>query len=100
LSSIVITPRARRDITSIWRYIAENSIRHADLVEDAIVRTCLSLGQMTEIGHVRPDLTNRKILFVAVQDYDRYTVAYSAATDVVRILRVLHGARDVPRLFR
>jgi plasmid stabilization system protein ParE len=100
LSVPFITPAARRDIRSIWRYIAQDSVRHADLVEEAILTTCYSTAELPGIGHQRPDLTERKILFVPVRNYERYVIAYAAESAPLRILRVLHGARDVPRLFR
>jgi plasmid stabilization system protein ParE len=100
LSVPFVTAAARRDIKSIWRYIAKDSIRHADLVEKAIVATCYSTADMPEVGHKRVDLTHRNILFVNVHGYERYTIAYVAGSQPLRILRVLHGARDVPPLFR
>lgn len=99
LSTPLITPSARRDIKSIWRYIAQDSVRHADLVAEAILATCHATAEMPRIGHARPDLTQRKILFVPVRDYELYVIAYAAESEPLRILRVLHGARDVPRLF-
>ena len=100
LSSLFVTAVARRDIKSIWRYIAKDSVRHADLVEKAIIATCYSAADMPQIGHKRDDLTHRNMLFVTVHDYERYTVAYVPGPKPLRIVRVLHGARDVPKLFR
>ena len=100
LSVPFITPSARRDIKSIWRYIAQDSVHYADLVADAILATCYATAELPEIGHARPDLTQRNILFVPVRNYERYVIAYAAESEPLRILRVLHGARDVPRLFR
>ena len=95
-----ITPAATRNIRSIWRYIARDSVHHADLVEEAILATCQSVADDPGMGHVRPDLTGRNILFFPVNGYKRYVVAYVPGSNPLRILRVLHGARDVPKLFR
>ena len=95
-----ITPTARRDIRAIWRYIAEDSVHYADRVAEAILATCYMTAELPGIGHARPDLARRDVLFVPVKGYERYVVAYAAQSEPVRILRVLHGARDVPRLFR
>ena len=100
MSVPVITPTARRDIRAICRYIAEDSVHYADRVAEAILATCQMTAELPGIGHARPDLTHRDILFVPVRGYERYVIAYAAHSEPVRILRVLHGARDVPRLFR
>jgi plasmid stabilization system protein ParE len=100
LSVPLVTPTARQDIRSIWRYIARDSVKHADLVEEAIFATCYSAANLPGIGHARPDLTSRNILFVPVSGYERYSIAYLVGSDPLRILRVVHGARDMPRLFR
>ncbi len=100
MSAPLITPVARRDIASIWLYIARDSVRHADLVEEAIVATCFSVADTPGLGHRRPEVRNTKVLFLAVQGYERYSIAYLAGTEPLRIVRVVHGARDVPRLFR
>jgi plasmid stabilization system protein ParE len=71
---VVITRSARRDITSIWRFIARDSVRHADLVEDAIVATCYSVASLPVVGHRRTDLTRRDILFAPVHGYDKYQI--------------------------
>lgn len=100
LSVPVITPTARRDIKAIWRFIAEDSVRYADRVAEAIFATCYMTAELPGIGHTRSDLTHRDVLFVPVRGYERYLIAYAAQSEPVRILRVVHGARDVPRLFR
>jgi plasmid stabilization system protein ParE len=100
LSVPFVTPTARRDIRSIWRYIARDSVTHADLVEEAIFAACYSAASLPGIGHMRPDLTSRNILFVPVSGYERYSIAYLAGSEPLRILRVLHGARDVAKLLR
>jgi plasmid stabilization system protein ParE len=33
-------------------------------------------------------------------DYERYCIAYLADSQPLSVLRIVHGARDVPRLFR
>jgi plasmid stabilization system protein ParE len=100
ISVPVITPAARRDIKSIWRYIADDSVLYANRVSEAILATCYLTAELPGIGHARPDVKHRNVLFVPVGGYERYVVAYDLRGETVRILRVLHGARNVPRLFR
>jgi plasmid stabilization system protein ParE len=72
LSVPVITPTARRDIRAIYRYIAEDSVHYAHRVAEAILATCQMTAELPGIGHARPDLTHRDILFVPVTGYERY----------------------------
>ncbi len=95
-----VTPTARRDIRDIWRYIAQDSSRHADLVEDAIIAACFAAADMPQLGHRRQGIRNPNVLFLAVSGYERYSIACLADSQPLRILGVVHGARDVPKLFR
>ena len=47
-------------------------------------------------GHKRPDLTSRDVLFFSVY---QYMIVYRRA-ELVEIVAVLHGKRDVSRLLR
>jgi plasmid stabilization system protein ParE len=100
LSIYVLTPTARRDLKSIWQYIAKDSLRYANLVEDAILETCRSATKVPALGHRRAEIEDPRVLFLAVSGYERYSIAYLANSEPLRVLRVVHGARDVPRLFR
>ena len=52
------------------------------------------------IGTVRPDLTpNAAYRFVVLPGY-RYLIAYNAGRNPPRIVRIVHGARDLPRLLQ
>jgi antitoxin ParD1/3/4/toxin ParE1/3/4 len=55
------------------------------------------LADNPEIGHLREDLTDRPVKFWSVFSY---LVAYDPARDPLRIVAVVHGARDVERLLR
>jgi plasmid stabilization system protein ParE len=95
-----ITPTARRDIKAIWRYIARDSVYHAGKVAESIVETCYAAAEFPRIGHTRPDVTRRDVLFVPVRDYERYVIAYAAGSGAMTVLRVVHGARNLRKLFR
>ena len=47
-------------------------------------------------GHTRPDLNSRDVLFFSVY---QYMIVYRR-TEVVEIVAVLHGKRDLKRLLR
>jgi plasmid stabilization system protein ParE len=78
VSAYVLTASARRDLKSIWRYIGKDSLRYADLVEDAVLGTCRSAAKSPFLGHRRQEMQNPNILFLAVKGYELYSIAYLA----------------------
>jgi len=50
----------------------------------------------TNAGRLRPDLTPRPLRFWAVRHYPNYLVVYDSETKPLQIIRILHGARDLP----
>jgi len=100
LNHFQLAPAAWRDLDSIWHYIAGDSVRHADLVEQAIFATCHAAARNPELGHRRVDIRNHEMQFLVIAGYERYSIAYIAGSKPLRIVLVVHGARDVPRLFR
>ena len=86
---------AARDIHDIWSYIAEDSIHSARRVRLLILGACQKLAVHPGMGHPRTDLTNKPVLFWPVGSY---LIIYNPTPRPVEIIRVVHGARDVPRL--
>ena len=90
------TNRAESDIDDIWLWIAEDSIAAAEEFTDRVEAAENRLARYPEIGQARPDLA------AGVRHWPiaPYPILYRAQDDGVLILRVVHGARDLPRLFR
>jgi plasmid stabilization system protein ParE len=57
----------------------------------------LDLLEAPNLGHRRPDLTSRNVLFYRVHSY---LIIYRPNKKPLHILRVLHGARDVETLLK
>jgi toxin ParE1/3/4 len=91
-----LSQKARRDLVEIWSYIAPDSEEAADRFTDLVVGSFKLLGQNPYLGRSRDDLRPGFRSFVVGQ----YVVIYRVAEPGVRILHVLHGKRDFPRLFR
>ncbi len=100
VSSYFLTPEASRDLESIWQFVAQNSVHHADLLEEAIYATCRSAAAMDGMGHRRRDVDKPMMLFLGVRGYKRYSIAYVSGTSPLRVVRVIHGSRNVLKLFR
>jgi toxin ParE1/3/4 len=98
MAKITRSRRAKADVLSIGRRIAEQSqsraiaYRFLDKIDQKIkflARHCLA-------GEARPDLAAN----VRVFSVGNYVIFYRPADDGSEVLRVLHGARDIPRVFR
>jgi plasmid stabilization system protein ParE len=90
-----LSPEAARDVREIWGYIAEDSIEAARRVRLQIFGACQRLAVNPRIEHRREDLTDKSVLFWPVGSY---VIIYNPARKPVEIVRVVHGARDVPSL--
>jgi plasmid stabilization system protein ParE len=89
-----LSPEAAQDIREIWAYIAADNIKAARRVRLQIFDACQRVAGNPGIGHSREDLTDKPVLFWPTGSY---LIVY-AARKPVEIVRVLHGARDIPSL--
>jgi toxin ParE1/3/4 len=97
MSRIRVTRRARADLDEIWSYIATNgSAESANRFIDSLIDRLLLIVASPEMGRMREELQPGMRSFVI----DPYVVYYRQIPSGVVILRVLHGARDIERLFR
>jgi toxin ParE1/3/4 len=89
------TSRAHLDLVEIALRIAEENPTAADRWLDSIQEKCRTLAQMPDLGRPRPVLApNLRGLTVG-----NYIIFYRPATEGIQVIRVLHGARDIPSLF-
>jgi len=93
--SLTISPEAEQDLLDIWLYIAEDNPVNADRFLDRLEGQALKLAEFTEIGIDRPDLAPDLKSF----PLDRYVLYYRANTGGIELVRVLHGSRDINRVF-
>jgi len=81
-------------------WIARDNPVAAQGLLDAVLNAAERIGQYPQIGAHRPDLTaSARYRFVVLTGYP-YLIAYAVDRDPPVIVRVLHGARDLPRLLR
>lgn len=93
--SIIFSAIAEADLDEIISYIAKDDVELAFRVADQIRLRCRRLSEYPESGDPVQELSDRGIrrLF-----YGNYVVYFRTVDDVVRILRVVHGARDISHL--
>jgi toxin ParE1/3/4 len=93
----VFAAAARADLREAVAWIARDNPAAARGLRDAAVRAAERIGANPFIGATRPRLGADRFRFLLLTGYS-YVVVYTADTDPPRVLRVLHTARDLPRI--
>ena len=91
------TRQALQDLDEIWDYIGRESPAAADRVVRAIESTAHKLADAPLIGQPWPEWAPGLRSFCALP-YP-YVLFYRPLDDGIRLMRILHGARDFPHLF-
>ena len=91
---VVFSQSAIRDLQIIGDYIARDSRKHAARFVADISKRCYKLADAPESAAKRDDI----MFDVRLVPFGNYLIFYRY-TDHVRILRVVHGARDLDAVF-
>jgi len=82
-------------VNSIWEFISDVAGEPvADRLVAKIHDDCRMLARLPGVGHVRPDLTRRQMLFWTS---GRYHIIYHPETVPLEIERIIDSARDVKK---
>ena len=95
MNRFVLTPTADQDLNEIWDYIASDNIEAADRVINALEAAFRRLADRPKLGHYREDLADKRHRFDSVYSY---LIVYRWEERPLQIIRVIHGARDLPSL--
>jgi len=93
--AIVLTPSANTDLLEIWEFIAADNPNQADAFIGLIDATFQNLSRQAGLGRMRDELAPGLRSFPV----GRYLIFYLLDSGCLRIVRVLHGARDIDALF-
>lgn len=85
------SPAADTDLVEIASFIARDNIPRAATFIDELEAACTRLVDFPHSGVARSDLRAD----LRSKPYGSYVIFYSVLVEVVRIERILHGARDV-----
>lgn len=95
---VVFRPIANDDLDSLRRYLTEEAgLAVAEDYLDRLEAACLELGTLADRGAPRDDLRPGLRMLVVER---RILILYRVATREVRIVRILHGSRDLVRAVR
>ncbi len=95
MKRFTLSPQAAEDIHEAWGYIGRDNLDAAQRVRLRILEACRAIAQNPSVGHRRTDLTDKPVLF---WPSNPYLIIYNPARKPVEIVRVVHGARDIPGL--
>lgn len=93
----VFSPAARRDLLDAIRWITKDNPRAANALRDTIVEAAERIGKHPNLGKAVTDLAAPPVRFLALTGFP-YVVVYDCDTRPPLILRLLHGARDLPEI--
>ena len=87
-----LSPAARDDLEQILTYLDERSQSAADRFAKAIDNVIARIGKLPRIGRDRSEL-RPGLRSVVIGDF---VLFYRVQKKRVEIVRILHGARDIP----
>ena len=89
---VTFSPKSRQDLLDIGDYIARDSRANARRFVAKLMEQCHRIGR-APLGYLgREDLAPG----LRMASIDRYLIFFRLIDGVVRIERVLHGARNLP----
>ena len=101
LSPSLFTPQAWQDALEIMQYIGTDNPEAAARFLLALEETCTQLAALPGMGSIRTfqrkDLKGTRIL--PVTSFENYLIFYVAAGKSIKVIRILHAARDFPTIF-
>lgn len=93
--AVTFSPKSRQDILDIGDYIAKDSRASARRFVGKLMEQCQRIGNAPLAYTGREDLAPG----LRMAPMGRYVVFFRVLGDMLRIERVLHGARDLPAIF-
>ena len=97
VTELFVSRRSEADLQQIWRYIAAEDRGPADRLLLRIDEKLQVLRQFPEIGTLRDDI--RPGLRMLVEGNYLLLYGYDVADDVVELIAVVDGRRDLSELF-
>ncbi|MBE9234972.1 type II toxin-antitoxin system RelE/ParE family toxin [Anabaena aphanizomenioides LEGE 00250] len=95
MTYLLRTAQAEEDLIEIWLYIAADNQVVADKILDQIEEKSQLLAKNPGIGQARPDIAPEMRYFPV----GSYLILYREIKDGIEVVRVVHGARNLPDVF-
>ena len=92
--NIIITEPAQQDLENIKTYIAKDSLFYADVFIQKLYAAIENLFPFPKIGKKVLETSNPSIRQIFHKDY---RIIYQITPDIIYILAVIHGSRDITK---
>jgi toxin ParE1/3/4 len=96
MAQVLLTIEAEESRIELWLHVAQDSSDAADRLLERIDEKCRLYATQPEMGIPRPELGRQVRCFPV----GNYVVIYRPLEDGILVLLVIHGARDIPAIFR
>lgn len=95
------SPKAERDLDSIFRFIAGDNVNAAENVRQNILSVADFLAQYPNAGRRIRNVSPRhaNVRWLVVPKFRNYLIFYQPFRDTVMVIRILHAAQDWKRFF-
>ena len=94
-----LTEVAREDLRAITYYIALDNEKAAERVYKSVLSTCEQAAEMPGLGRHPDFIADSNIFYMNVKKFSQYLIFFKKYADGIRVLRIIHGARDLPDIF-
>lgn len=96
MSRFRISTQAAQDIENIWNYVATNNLQAADNLFDKLRTSFPKLAKFPQMGK------DCSILAPFLRSFavKNYLIFYRPIEEGIEIVRILHGAQDITRIFQ
>lgn len=98
---IVKTLEAENDLVDCFVFIGRHSIRNADRFLQAADQAFHTLAAMPTLGSIcdsrRPALAGLRLW--SIRGFPKFLILYRPLADGIEVVRVVHGRRNIDRLF-
>jgi toxin ParE1/3/4 len=95
MSHYRVSEAAKTDLQEIWLFIAQDHPNAANRFIRVLISRFPKLASLPHMGRQREELSPRLRSFPV----GRYVIFYRPIEDGIEVVRILHGARDLPPLF-
>jgi len=93
-TSYVLSKIAAADVSSIYDYTSsEHGSAQAAKYLEGLEQTLISLSERPGLGRARTEIRKDLHSFL----YEKHTIFYRIMPEQIRIIRILHARRDMPR---
>ena len=93
----ILSTRARRDFVEATNWILKDNPAAAKALRNAVRMATMNLGEFPFSGQEHPELSPPPVRFLMLSGFS-YVIVYDAQQKPPLVLRILHGARDLPEL--